>query len=197
MFDGDLLADIPEWLLDLVKPEERQRPAPPAAPLDNVSRYLKRMMAVDRVNGLLREAATAPRGRRQSTYFWCANRFREIVDEGVLDLAEAHDLLFNAAMELPTPARRGWCFRPSGYCDEHHLYPRSGAESHVQARTVPAARPGAPSRCVNGSMARQSFGGNVSFDIAPGGVGKTSHKIVELLAMASGKPRWASHRPAR
>ena len=81
--------------------------ATPAAPLDNVSRYLKRMMAVDRVNGLLREAATAPRGRRQSTYFWCANRFREIVDEGVLDLAEAHDLLFNAAMESADPGKEG------------------------------------------------------------------------------------------
>ena len=107
VFDGDLLADIPEWLLDLVKPEERQeRPAvaPRGTPdMSNPFHYLLHHRAQETVQRVLQRASDATPGNRQFTYWWCSQRLKEIVDEGYLDLRDAHDLLFEAALVSAEP----------------------------------------------------------------------------------------------
>ena len=55
------------------------------------------MMAEARVDGILLAVAQARPGTRQATYFWAANRLREMADEGLVDAVEAYDHLFEAA----------------------------------------------------------------------------------------------------
>ena len=97
------LAPWPDWILYLF-PEERPDYPPRTREEDEIDRPakrapgpLRRMMAEARVDGILLAVAQARPGTRQATYFWAANRLREMADEGLVDAVEAYDHLFEAA----------------------------------------------------------------------------------------------------
>ena len=131
VFDGDLLAEWPEWLIDLVKPEERQERPAAAPPRHAGQRRTPSIIScgtraqVDRASG--RSAATratrTARADRQSTYWWCAQPAPGDRRRGRASIcAEAHDLLFEAAHGVRRAGQvRAGRVRRSGCCDELHL----------------------------------------------------------------------------
>lgn len=105
------LAATPEWFFaalgqatePTVKRELPQRCTRP----DDPFMYHRVYRFQQDLERLLRRAATAPRGCRQSTYWWVSMRLKEFVDEGLLEQRAAYDLLYDACKQSADPGTDG------------------------------------------------------------------------------------------
>ena len=87
---GGVLADVPDWIVDALRPAE-------LSPISTTKIDLSPTLARAKLNGIIREIATAREGERNAITFWGACRFAELVAAGQLDRAEAIALTIEAA----------------------------------------------------------------------------------------------------
>jgi hypothetical protein len=92
------LPEWPQWLVELTKPREDPAVAAPVRYGEHSPRVLRA------VEGIVRTIASAGQGERNSLTYWGACRMREMVAAGLIGLALAHDLLFEAASITGLPA---------------------------------------------------------------------------------------------
>lgn len=105
------LAPWPEWL-DWLLPEPE--PSAPTARRDHDPGRPVRIMGDSALAAVLRTAAEAPEGQRNAIAFWAACRLGEQVRIGMLDAAEAVELVADAARQAGLPNAEAYSTARSG-----------------------------------------------------------------------------------
>src|SRR5262249_20372537 len=89
---GDVLAPVPEWIIDALRPrpiELRPRTWSPSPAPSSAS-----------IRGVLRVLADAREGERNRALFWSACRMGEAVRAGTITESEAIDLLVSVGRQV-------------------------------------------------------------------------------------------------
>jgi hypothetical protein len=107
----NILAEIPDWIVEQLEP-----PPPHSFERDAGQNYELIKWATDfasegvslenRISGAYALVAAAPEGERSNRLYWAARRFAEMCSEGLLDEADARELLLEAARQAGHPDDR-------------------------------------------------------------------------------------------
>jgi hypothetical protein len=85
---GGVLAPVPDWVLEALRPPAPPRPSSPVAIPARADRSIA---------GLIRTIATAREGERNHCTFWASCRFAELVQQGAITETAAVDIIVEAA----------------------------------------------------------------------------------------------------
>jgi hypothetical protein len=109
VFNADVLADVPDWIIAAMPPPGTVVPARAVAPGSTVAHlnvYLNGTRSAEAaLAGILRKMATARNGERQRLTYWCANRVFEMIRDGELH-HDAADALAYVALNTGLAASR-------------------------------------------------------------------------------------------
>jgi len=92
-FDYFNIAEAPDWLYGLIKPEPSISQRATAA----IKRPATIKSACRGIEGIIRTIATAAPGERNSILFWGANRLKELADQAIISHSDAMGLAIEAA----------------------------------------------------------------------------------------------------
>jgi hypothetical protein len=132
VFDGDALAEVPDWLIAVMPMAPERADATGTALMRStpLGAYLAASADVASPEaafaGILRTMAGARQGEKQCICFWCANRTFELIRDGLLDHADALAALEDVALSTGLAGRcaRGSARRESaidhGSCQARH-----------------------------------------------------------------------------
>jgi hypothetical protein len=101
VFHRDLLAPVPDWILQALRP--RQTPEPTATAILSIGKNPEGKIA-----GIIRAVAGAPEGERNRLTFWGACRLAELVAQNLIDRSLAVDLVVEAASRTGIPRAEAW-----------------------------------------------------------------------------------------
>jgi hypothetical protein len=98
--NGDVLAEVPEWIIERLKPPQRAYvPTGPITP----------RQAHRQIDGIIRLIVRSPSGQRNSILFWAACRLSELEKQSLITRDEAFGIALAAAARSglePTEANR-------------------------------------------------------------------------------------------
>jgi hypothetical protein len=93
----DLLAEVPEFIVEKLKPKHTPRARKRAGGLG------LRTHIEGRIAGVVRTIARAPEGQRNNCAFWGACRLAGLVDDGYLDFEDAIAIVIEASSRAGLP----------------------------------------------------------------------------------------------
>jgi hypothetical protein len=98
VFHPSTLANVPNWILELMRP----KPAPTVVHLAT-ARPVSPRQVERQLDGIIRTIALAPEGQRNSILFWGTCRLRELVERGELSEDMARRLIVATGMRTGLP----------------------------------------------------------------------------------------------